>query len=229
VGVGLGPGDPELITVASLRLLRAADLVLVPRSEGGEPGRAERLVTALVPEARCVPFGVPMRVPFEERKAAVEAALGQLLPTIRAASLVVVATLGDAATYATWGLVRHVLAAQGMTDLHSIPGVTAYALAAAKAGVELLDADESLVVVPATAGRARLGRALADLASTVVIYKLGRHASWVREVLVTAGRADSALVGMELGGPGEALVALKEAPADLGYFSLGLVPARRDP
>lgn len=227
VGVGLGPGDPELVTLGSLRLLEEADLVLVPRTEVAESGRARQLVSRLVPEARCVPLMVPMRVSLAERRAVVASRLRALAPALAAAALVVVATLGDPATYATWGLVRELLVGQGVTDLGSVPGVTAYAAAAAKAGIDLVDAEESLLVVPATAGRPRLEQALADASVTVVVYKVGRHAAWVREALVAAGRGETAIVATELGGPREAVVPLADAPAALGYFSLVLAPARR--
>lgn len=76
IGVGAGPGDPELVTVKGVNALRAADVVVVPVMDTGEPGRAEVTVLHYVPEEKVVRvvFGLNERTGRGRREAAWDAA-----------------------------------------------------------------------------------------------------------------------------------------------------------
>lgn len=231
IGVGVGPGDPELITIKAVRELNAADVVLVPVLDLAGPGRAESTVRAHVPRDRIrrVVFALNEREDGRRREAAWDAAAGEVAAAFAGgAGTVAFATLGDPQVYSTFTYLAQTVRelVPGVT-VRTVPGITAMQDLAARSGTVLCEGTESLAVLPLTAGLAAFDAALTHL-DTVVAYKGGRHLPAVLDLLRRHGRIDDAVYGAALGLPGERICAageLGEAPGP--YLSTVLVPARR--
>lgn len=236
LGVGVGPGDPELVTVKAARLLAAADAILVPATERSEgtAGRAEQVVLAACPEAA----GRIVRVPFtmgdrsgvtDRRREAWEAAAAAAVAAFASgAGVVAFATVGDPSVYSTFSyLAAEVTAALPDVAIEVVPGITAMQALAAASRTPLVEGTEVLALVPVTAGLDVLD-AVASVADTVVAYKAGRRLPEVLERLEASGRLDGSVVGTDVGLPGETIVDGPDAAHTRApYFSTVLsAPAR---
>ena len=178
IGVGVGPGDPELVTVKAVRVLREADLVLVPVAGTGERGRAEATVLAHVSHDRLrrVAFALDAGAERASREAAWDSAADTVAAAFGSgAGVVAFATIGDPNVYSTFTyLAATVRERVPGLDVATIPGITAMQDLAARSGTVLCEGNETLALLPLTAGIERFGQALATF-DTVVGYKSGRH------------------------------------------------------
>jgi len=234
VGVGVGPGDPELVTLKACRVLAASDVILVPSTEASGPGagRAETIVSAAVPEAADrivrVPFVMGDRSGITRRRseawdASARAALEAFATGARTVSF---ATVGDPSVYSTFSyLAASVVARRPDVAIEVVPGITAMQSLAAASRTPLVEGDEVLALVPLKGGVEQFAE-LAAVADTCVVYKAGRHVAALRAQL--GGRAADAVVGIDVGLPGERIVPLAEVEG-APYFTTVLVPARRGP
>lgn len=232
IGVGVGPGDPELITVRALRVLREADVVLVPvmavpatgtaapgageaapggAPGGGETGRAEAVVLAHIGDERIrrVPFALNDRGGVTPaRRAAWEAAAREVVAAFEAGvRSVAFATIGDPGIYSTFSyLAQAVRERCPQVIVSSVPGITAMQDLAARRGTVLAEGYESLVLIPLTApdGVARVRAALAS-GDTVVAYKAGAARSSGEGGAAGSGIADVLAAAAEAGRLGDAV------------------------
>lgn len=233
IGVGVGPGDPELMTVKAVRILTDADVVLVPATEesGDGPGRAEQIVTVCCPEARIVrvPFSMADRSGVSKRRKA--AWLASATAAVEAfsdgARVVAFATVGDPSVYSTFSyLAAHVTQQLPAVEVEVVPGITAMQALAAVSRTPLVEGKETLALVPVTAGLETLSSIL-DAVDTVVAYKGGRQLPAVAQVIRGKGR--DAVLGVNVGLERQSLVWLSELDDDATapYFSTVLAPAER--
>lgn len=229
-GVGVGPGDPELVTVKAVRVLREADLVLVPVLSVGEEGRAEATVRAHVSHDRIrrVAFALDERQDRARREAAWDAAAAAVAAAFQAgAAAVAFATIGDPNIYSTFTyLAQTVRERVAGVRIQTVPGITAMQDLAARSGTVLCEGTETLALLPLTAGLARFREAIATY-DTVVGYKSGRHLPEVLAAVRDAGRLDGAVHGASLGLPGEDIRPAAEVTGPAPYLSTLLVPGRR--
>jgi precorrin-2/cobalt-factor-2 C20-methyltransferase len=231
VGVGVGPGDPELVTVKGVRVLQTAELVVVPVMDPVEQGRAEATVRAHVDHDRVrrLVFALDDRGgPTAQRRSAWEAAADAVAEQLRThGGTVAFATIGDPNVYSTFTYLADAVRERvPEVAVETVPGITAMQDLAARSGTVLCEGTESLALLPLTAGVAALEEALTHFDS-VVAYKGGRHMPAVLDVLRRAGRLDGAVYGAALGLPDEQVGAAADAPADAPYLSTVIVPARR--
>ncbi|MEW2084297.1 precorrin-2 C(20)-methyltransferase [Streptomyces sp. NPDC005283] len=237
IGVGVGPGDPELVTVKGVRALQEADAVVVPvmagadGTDGGEPGRAEATVLHYVGAEKVVRvvFALNERTDRGRREAAWDAAGERVAELLRAHGSVAFATIGDPNVYSTFTYLAHTIAelVPG-TAVETVPGITAMQDLAARSGAVLTEGTEPLTLVPVTAGSAVLKDAL-EGPGTVVAYKFGRLAAEVATALRETGRTEGAVWGSALGLPEESIrPAADLAGEPLPYLSTLIVPAPRD-
>lgn len=222
IGVGVGPGDPELVTVKAVRVLRTADVVFVPVADTGEPGRAEQTVRAHVdrPLQRLVfALGDPAG-----REAAWQAAAAVIA---RAEGTVAFATIGDPNLYSTFSYLATVVRRfRSTVEIETVPGITAMQDLAARSHTVLAEGTESLALLPLADGLARLPAALARF-DTVVAYKGGRAMPAVLDMLREAGRLDDAVYGASLGLPDEQIAPAAElAGVPAPYLSTLIVRSR---
>ncbi|ACY96896.1 precorrin-2 C(20)-methyltransferase [Thermomonospora curvata] len=229
IGVGVGPGDPELVTVKAVRILREADLVLVPVLAPDEAGRAESVVRAYTDRAERVVFALNDRGGVTPRRAAAwEAAADRVVRAFdEGAAAVAFATIGDPNVYSTFTYlsqtVRH---RRPQVAVQTVPGITAMQDLAARSGTVLTEGTESLALVSLTGGTGRLRTALA-CCDTVVAYKFGAVADQVVAVLEESGRLAGAVCGARLGLPGQDVRPARELTGEVPYLSTLIAPARR--
>ncbi|WP_200261203.1 precorrin-2 C(20)-methyltransferase [Streptomyces sp. HSG2] len=230
VGVGVGPGDPELVTVKGVEALRAARVVVVPVMDSGERGRAEATVRHYVPEEKVlrVVFALNERTDRARREAAWDAAGTRVADLLRSRGTVAFATIGDPNVYSTFTyLAQTVVRSLPGTRVETVPGVTAMQDLAARSGAVLTEGTEPLTLVPVTAGTEVLRRAL-EGPGTVVAYKFGRQAAEVAEALRATGRVEGAVWGSALGLPEESIHPAAEiGDTELPYLSTLIAPAPR--
>ncbi len=205
VGVGVGPGDPELLTVKGVRALREADVAFVPVGDTGETGRAEAVALAYVAPARVRRLTFALAGDAAAREASWDRAGAEVTEVVAAGGVAAFATLGDPSVYSTFSyLAATVRGLAGEVPVEVVPGVTAMQDLAARSGTVLVEGGERLALLPLAAGTRYLADALTSF-DTVVCYKSGRHLPEVVEALRAAGRLERALYGARLGLAGETI------------------------
>ena len=230
-GVGVGPGDVELVTVRAVRILRAADMVLVPVIGADITGRAEAVVRTYVDadRVRRVVFALDEREGVTPRRTAAWDGAAQAVAAVFAAGVghIAFATIGDPNIYSTFTYLAHGVRARvpGVV-IDTVAGITAMQDLAARTGTVLCEGRESLALLPLTAGLDAFAAAL-DTIDTVVAYKGGAHLPEVLEVLRSAGRLTGAVYGAALGLPEQDLRPASEVTGAGPYLSTVIVPARR--
>jgi precorrin-2/cobalt-factor-2 C20-methyltransferase len=206
IGVGVGPGDPELLTLKGLYTLREADEVFVPVGDTGEVGRAERVVQAHLEPGRARRLLFALSDDPAARAQNWERAAREVSEPLRRGETCAFATIGDPNVYSTFTyLARTVKQYVPEIEVETVPGVTAMQDLAARSGTVLLEGDERLALLPFTAGENPLQNALSGF-ETVVCYKGGSRLREVLEIAEEAGRLEDATYGSRLGMEGEEIV-----------------------
>jgi precorrin-2/cobalt-factor-2 C20-methyltransferase len=227
IGVGVGPGDPDQVTVQAVRVLTEADVVVVPVGDTGEMGRAERTVRAHVDrEIERLVFQLGAE---NMRGPSWDAAGAAVAERLRQVDTVAFATIGDPNVYSTFSyLAQTVRELLPEVEIATVPGITAMQYLAAKSNTSLVEGVEPLTLMPITAGLDRLREAL-EAGGTVVAYKGGRMLPDVLRVLEETGRLDNAVFGAALGLPEEDVrpAAELERDAPAPYLSTVIAPTNR--
>ena len=223
-GVGVGPGDPELMTLKAIRLIRENDVIAVPGKVAKE-AVAYQIAAAVVPELadkELVSVYMPMikdraLIDAEHRKGA--KLLEQYLDQ---GKNVVYITLGDPTVYCTFSYLQHILEADGY-QVELVPGITSFCAAAARLNLPLVEWDEPLHIVPAVH---KTGEAL-DQSGTYVLMKSASHMAEVKGLLRASGRDVQAVENCSMATE-KVYRSVEEIPDDAGYFSLIVAKERHD-
>jgi precorrin-2/cobalt-factor-2 C20-methyltransferase len=209
IGVGVGPGDPELVTLKALRVLREAAVIFVPVGDGdGTPdgaalGRAEAVVLAHVDAAKVRRLTFTLAGDRAARAANWDRAGGEVARALRSGMTAAFATIGDPSIYSTFAyLAATVRGLLPEVAFETVPGITAMQDLACRSAVTLVEGGERLALLPLTTGTGPLAAAL-DAFDTVVCYKGGQHLPEILEALRAAGRLERAVFGARLGLDGE--------------------------
>lgn len=226
IGVGVGPGDPELVTTKALRVLREADRVIAPVTAIDAVGRAESILREAAPDIRVERLVFAMSPGADARGRSHAEAADALLPALDADERVAFVTLGDPNVYSTFSsLAAAVRARRPDTAIETVPGIMAFQDLAARTGTVVLDDTEQLSLVTALDGPEPLAEALADPTRALVVYKGGRHLPAIAAELARHGRLDGAVMGELLGLPGELVAPLADvADRPATYLATVIVP-----
>jgi precorrin-2/cobalt-factor-2 C20-methyltransferase len=217
VGVGVGPGDPGLLTIAGLRELRAAGRIFVPvlPDAGQVPGRAEAVVRAHLPDndnIERLPFALADSVAGSQhrRHEHWRAAAARVAEYLQAGGSAAFATIGDPAVYSTFGYLADAVR-ELVPDVvvATVPGITAMQAMASAAGITLVEGAEPLTVLPVARNVTTVREALARH-GTVVAYKGGRRLRELRDAIEQAGALDRAVYAEHLGTADERVLPLSE-------------------
>lgn len=219
-GVGVGPGDPELLTAKAIRLLRECDVVVAPQSTGGRQTALDIASPYIDKDKPVRLFDMPMTHDKAARNASHDAAADALCALLDEGKTVVFLTLGDPTVYSTYWYVHRRVAARGY-DAELVPGVPSFCAAAAAMGRALCEDGEMLHVIPATHGRVEEGL---SLPGSRVLMKTGKSVLEVRELLRQRGELGNAALIERVGMDGQRLIEdLDEIEPSSGYFSIILV------
>ncbi|MDL5158837.1 precorrin-2 C(20)-methyltransferase [Actinomycetospora termitidis] len=227
-GVGVGPGDPSLMTVKAVDLIRGADVVAYHCARHGRSNArriAAEYLVGQIEEALTYPVTTEDTDDYQGRiDAFYTDAATRLAAHLDAGRDVVVLAEGDPFFYGSYMHLHKRLAHRYEATV--VPGVTSVAAAAAALGTPLVERDEVLTVLPGTLPPDELARRLADTDAAAVM-KLGRTFTGVRTALRRAGRAEEAHYVERASQPEERRARLEDVDeASVPYFSVGIVPSR---
>jgi precorrin-2/cobalt-factor-2 C20-methyltransferase len=183
-GVGVGPGDPELMTVKAWRLISMAKVIAYLGANGGE-STARAIAAPFMPDdAEELVIDMPMRVERDAGRAAYDEGSQRIAAKLTAGEDVVMLCEGDPFFYGSFMYVFERLAGQHPCVV--VPGVTSISASAAVIGQPLCARDEPLKVLPATMEEAALRRELSTTRAAAIL-KVGRHFEKLRRVLTDLG------------------------------------------
>ncbi len=225
-GVGLGPGDPELMTLRAHRLILAAKVVAYPTLAGGD-SFARSIAADVIPKgAREIVMDVPMSTARAPAQAAYDAGAAEIAAALEAGEDVVCLCEGDPFFYGSFMYLFARLNAR--FEVEVVPGVTSITTCAARAGLPLAARNERLTVLPGPLPEAEL-RARIEGAESVAIMKVGRHMAKIRGVIDKLGLTSRAVYVERASLPQEVVCPLAEAPETAPYFSMILLTKGADP
>ena len=219
-GLGVGPGDPELLTLKALRLLRAAPIVAYPAPDTGSSFARAIVAEWLDRGQREVAIRFPMR-PGTPPEALYDEAAARLAALLDQGDDIAFLCQGDPLFYGSFaGILRRLVPRYRVTI---VPGVSSLTACAAAAGLPLARRDDTLAVIPATLAEDELARRLAQ-SETAAVIKLGRHFAKLRRVLVGLGLLDRTVYIERASLPNQRIEVLAQVdPASVPYFATALV------
>jgi len=225
-GIGVGPGDPELMTLKAHRLIAAARVVAYPAPDDGD-SFARRIAAGTIPEgAEEIPMIVPMRAERFPAQRVYAAAAERIAGHLDAGTDVAVLCEGDPFFYSSFMYLFARLGTRFPVEI--VPGVTSLTACAAALKRPLTARNDVLTVLPGPLADAAL-RPRIEAAEAIAIIKVGRHLGRIRALLeamgltANAGYIERASLGEEHVSP------LEEAPEKAPYFSMILIYKGDDP
>lgn len=230
-GIGVGPGDPELLTLRALRVLKEAAVLAYPKSS--ETASENESKAYSIVRAAGVDGNEPLELLFpmtkdagalEEARKDAAAAIVERLEQGKDVAFI---TLGDPMLYSTFSYLVPLVKEAG-AEVRSVPGVTSFSAAASVALAPLAESDERVIIIPASTGVEEIKERLLEFDS-VVLMKAGRHLDDIIDLALTLGVADEAVFASRVGWKDEEVVRgigkLKGRKA--GYFSMVILRKAR--
>jgi precorrin-2/cobalt-factor-2 C20-methyltransferase len=181
-GVGVGPGDPELMTVKAWRLIGTAKVIAYLAANGGESTARAIAAPFLPDDAEEIIIDMPMRVYRAAGQVAYDDGARRIAEKLQADEDVVMLCEGDPFFYGSFMYMFQRLADTFKTIV--VPGVTSITASATAIGQPLCERDEVLKVLPATMAEEDLRRELSTTSAAAII-KVGRHFGKVKRVLTS--------------------------------------------
>lgn len=225
-GVGVGPGDPDLITLKAARLIENASVIAYPALKGAD-SFARRIASEILPDGVSeIVMDVPMTTERGPAQAAYDQGAARIAQELEAGRDVVCLCEGDPFFYGSFMYIHARLSAR--FDVRVVPGVTSITACAASAGLPLAARNERVTILPGPLPEAELRQRI-EGAESVAIMKVGRHLDKVRGVIDQLGLSDRAIYIQHASLPEEFICPLSDAPDSAPYFSMILVTKGADP
>jgi precorrin-2/cobalt-factor-2 C20-methyltransferase len=225
-GVGLGPGDPELMTLRAHRLIAGATVVAYP-ALAGAASFARSIAADVIPsDAHEIVMDVPMSVERAPAQAAYDKGAAEIAEVLESGNDVICLCEGDPFFYGSFMYLFARLSEQ--FEVEVVPGVTSITTCAARAGMPLAARNERLTILPGPLPEDEL-RARIEGAESVAIMKVGRHLAKIKGVIDGLGLTERAVYVERASLPEEVVLPLADAPEKAPYFSMILLTKGADP
>ena len=193
-GIGVGPGDPELLTMKAIHVMEKVDVLIAPKTEKKDGSVALSIARPyLRPDIEIVYQVFPMVKGFAENSiGAWEQNKQEILSLLKAGKNVAFLTLGDPMFYSTYIYIYRLLEHEAV-DIRTIPGIPAFAAIGSQVGQPIVEGDDVLAIIPATASPEKVKRAM-KAADNVVLMKVYKNFDEVADSLVEHDMAEQAVL-----------------------------------
>ena len=227
-GIGVGPGDPELLTMKAVKAIQKVDIIIAPKTEKKDGSVALNIARPyLKDEVRIVYQVFPMVKGFETDDAAWKQNKEEILGFLEEGKNVAFLTLGDAMFFSTYIYVFRLLEKEGVR-IETIPGIPAFIAMGSHLGWPIVEGDDVLSVIPATAGTEKIEKAL-SVSDNVVLMKVYKNFPEVAELLEKNAMLDHAVMISRCGLPDEERIDDIRARKSQPVNYLSTILARRSP
>lgn len=202
-GIGVGPGDPELLTIKAAGILKKVDVIIAPKTEKKEGSVAFNIAKPYLRDDVEIVYQVfPMVRGFADNSGdAWEKNKDEIIALLDAGKNVAFLTLGDAMFYSTYIYVFRLLEKAGI-PIETIPGIPAFVAIGSHLNWPIVEGDDVLSIIPATAGPERVREAIRT-ADNVVIMKVYKNFPDIADTLQECGMIDKAVMVSRCGLPDE--------------------------
>jgi precorrin-2/cobalt-factor-2 C20-methyltransferase len=204
IGIGVGPGDPELLTVKAVKAINNADIIMCPASNEDRPSIALSVVSSLIDKSRNQDI-IKLIFPMTKDKDVLESTWKKnakiMAETVLSGKNVVYLTVGDPYLYSTWIYMHKDLKENyPEMDITVIPGIVSMFTFASKVGVSIAEGAEKVAIIPSCYDLSSV-KEIAKHSETMVFLKDGRYFDKVIEVLKESGFPDDSIfaIGQDLG------------------------------
>ncbi len=221
-GIGVGPGDPELMTLKAKRLIEECDIVAVPVKKEGEESVALNIArgAASVPEEKVRRILFTMNKDKAKREECRQAAAEAIMEYLDAGQSVAMPVLGDVGIYSTYSYVHKKLIQAGY-EVQMISGIPSFCAGASRANISIVEGNEGFGVIPSLKGIDQVKKAM-GVFDNLVIMKVGSHVKEVYDILKAEGKEDNAIIISNVGMEGEYVGPLLP-DREYGYFTTMII------
>ncbi len=226
-GVGVGPGDPELITLKAIKVIGSAGVLAIPKSESGSESQALAIVRKAMPldGKETLELSFPMTKDADALTSSRRQAASLIADRLISGQDVAFITLGDPLLYSTFSyLMPFVKELAPSSEIRSVPGITSFSAAASLIPAALAETDSRVIIIPAAYDLEKVKEAF-SYADTIVMLKVNRNIDRLLDLIKEAGLSKGAFFVSRAGWPGQEIVtdieSLRGSRPD--YFSMLIV------
>lgn len=225
-GIGVGPGDPELLTMKAIKAIEKADVLIAPKTEKKEGSVALSIAQPyLKPDIEIVYQVFPMVVNFETTDAW-QKNKEEISALLRAGKNVAFLTLGDPMFYSTYIYVYRLLATEPDITIETIPGIPAFCAIASMLNYPLVEGNDVISVIPATGTPEAIDKAL-SVSSNAVLMKVYKNYPEIVEALRRNGMLENAMLVSRCGLVDQEIITDLEQATDKQLNYLSTILTRR--
>lgn len=204
-GIGVGPGDPELLTVKAINAIKQLDVIIAPKTEKKDGSVALNIASQYIkPETEIVYQVFPMTVGFAEDDTAWQSNKQEILELLQAGKNVGFLTLGDPMFYSTYIYVFRLLQHETV-EIETIPGIPAFCAIGSATNTPIVEGDSILSIIPANMPEDRVRSAL-KTCDNAVLMKVYKNSDAVIDMLAEEGLAKQAVLASRCGLDDEVII-----------------------
>ena len=204
-GIGVGPGDPELLTVKAINAIKQLDVIIAPKTEKKDGSVALNIASQYIkPETEIVYQVFPMTVGFAEDDTAWQSNKQEILELLQAGKNVGFLTLGDPMFYSTYIYVFRLLQHEAV-EIETIPGIPAFCAIGSATNTPIVEGDSILSIIPANMLEDRVRSAL-KTCDNAVLMKVYKNSDAVIDMLAEEGLAKQAVLASRCGLDDEVII-----------------------